>query len=369
MSALWRFPLGVIWNALSEYTTLGSVADVHRGIEYRLPLRAHWDELVSAAPRREFAHGLVNVEYDFEPFRTRARHYVNMDPRVMRGGAYRLPWDEPKVLANAHRLTRGPWPLFAVPDRRGLVLYQNFHGIWPTGEWPVEVLAAVLNGHVANAFIDLREEKRHNRVKTIRAVPIPRLSREGLASIANLVREYEQQREFLESEPSEEADRRCRELLAEIDTTILRAYALPPDVQAELGRHFARAPRPGPPSPRSKVSVQVPLRSEAENGPWVDRLEVIDPPGVNRLLREEPELAALVAEAADQIGKFIPGAHMSLELLADPDYGDEEQLFLGVSTILQDGEALEALRRFDQEWWVHHVRRARGLLCVDLSDE
>lgn len=372
MPALWRFPLEGVWDALSTYPTLGSVAEIHRGIEYRIPLKANWGKLVSEAPRKGFAQGLVNVDDDFEPFRAHPRHYLNMAPRVMLYQAYRLPWDKPKVIANANRQTRGPWPLAAVPDREGLVLYQNFHGIWPTGEWPIEAIAAVLNGHVANAFIDLREQKRHNRVRTIRAVPIPRLSKEALGSIADLVRTYERQRELLESDPSEDGRRRCWDLLMEIDAAVLRAYALPAGVEAELMRHFTRAPRPAPPAhvrelgPAPEGTVQLALGLAAGRD---SRVTGIDAPGVDRLLRDNPEVAALVAEAADQLGRFIPDARLSLEVLEDPDYGDDEQLFLGVATALQDGEAFEALQRFDREWWVHHARRGRGLLCIDLDEE
>jgi transcriptional regulator with XRE-family HTH domain len=87
------------------------------------------------------------------------------------------------------------------------------------------------------------------------------------------------------------------------------------------------------------------------------------------LLQEQPDLAWLVREAADQLSRYFPDLRLSLELLADPDYGDGDQLFLGVATSLQAGEALKALRRFDEEWWVHHVGRARGLLCIDLRDD
>jgi hypothetical protein len=37
--------------------------------------------------------------------------------------------------------------------------------------------------------------------------------------------------------------------------------------------------------------------------------------------------------------------------------------------MLPEAEALEALRRFDREWWVHNAGRAQGMLCIDLSDE
>jgi hypothetical protein len=89
---------------------------------------------------------------------------------------------------------------------------------------------------------------------------------------------------------------------------------------------------------------------------------------VGRLLQQQPGLAALVSEAADQLVRLIPDIGLSLDLLPDPDYGEGEQLLLGVSTSLSEPEATEALRRFDQEWWVHHARGSRGLLCIDLSD-
>ena len=99
------------------------------------------------------------------------------------------------------------------------------------------------------------------------------------------------------------------------------------------------------------------------------RLAVLDRLGVTRLLREQPKLASIVTEAANQLINFIPDARLKLEVITDPDYGDGEQLFLGVSTSLDEAEALEALRRFDREWWIHHVRRTSGVLCIDLSDE
>lgn len=142
----------------------------------------------------------------------------------------------------------------------------------------------------------------------------------------------------------------------------------------DLMEHFARAPRPGPHGyageggPQAEATVQVALDLARGLASLNRRIAAVDAPGVSRLLGEDPNLAMLLREAADQLLKFIPDARLSLELLADPDYGDEERLFLGVSTALEEGEALEALRRFDQEWWVHHVGRARGLLCIDLSD-
>src|SRR5688572_13490324 len=119
----------------------------------------------------------------------------------------------------------------------------------------------------------------------------------------------------------------------------------------------------------SRPSNALPLGLLADHGPLAGRLAPIDQPGVSRLFAEKPELASIVQDAANQLARLMPDARLKLELMADPDYGEGEQLFLGVSTSLSEEEALEALRRFDQDWWVHHVRRAHGLLCIDLNDE
>ena len=91
-------------------------------------------------------------------------------------------------------------------------------------------------------------------------------------------------------------------------------------------------------------------------------------PGVTQLAAGFEGPLAIV-EARDGHIEDPPDARLSIEVLTDPDYGEGEQLFLGVSTSLSEAEALEALRRFDREWWVHHVPRTGGRLCIDLGDE
>ena len=71
----------------------------------------------------------------------------------MRTSAYTLPWDKPKLIVNASRQSVGHWKITASLDNEGLVCYQNFHGVWPDDGLSLEVLAAVLNGPVANAFV------------------------------------------------------------------------------------------------------------------------------------------------------------------------------------------------------------------------
>jgi len=118
--------------------------------------------------------------------------------------------------------------------------------------------------------------------------------------------------------------------------------------------------RPGPHGANGRFDVPAPLRANS-------RMTVTDEVGVNRLLHEHPELAALVREAADQLVNRFPNAPLRLRVLADPDEGGE-QLFLAISADYVNDAALAALDRFDQEWWIHNANRGGGLLCIDLSD-
>jgi len=142
----------------------------------------------------------------------------------------------------------------------------------------------------------------------------------------------------------------------------------------DLMEHFAREPRPGPPryadesGSHPEATMHLALHVARGRASLDRRIAGGDAPATSRLLHEDPNLPPLLSEAADQLLRFISDARLSLAVLEDSDYGDDEQLFLGVATALEEGEALEALRRFDQEWWVHHVGRARGRLCIDLSD-
>ena len=57
---------------------------------------------------------------------------------------------------------------------------------------------------------------------------------------------------------------------------------------------------------RAEVGLQLPSGMPMANLSLPDRLEVVDRPAVKRLLRDEPALASVVSEAADQLANFVP---------------------------------------------------------------
>ncbi len=274
---LWYNRLQSIWDALSHLPHFEEIADIHRGIEYNVSLKEHEAELVSDTPGKGFTKGLRRVTDDFEPYNTTSFTYLNTDPEKMRGEAYKLPWEKSKVIANAARLSRGSWTIAAIIDTHGLVCYQRFHGIWPKDKIPLEIIAAILNGPVANAFLSTHRTSRDNKIETIKQIPVPRLSSSQIHRFTALVREYISYREQWQAEPqrAEYFGGRCRGIIRQLDAELLAAYDLPPNLERELIKYFDGLMRPGPivlrqvsPSSTKKLYTAI-VRVEkirAENG-------------------------------------------------------------------------------------------------------
>lgn len=241
-------PLDGVWRHLNDYPQLQAVSNIHNGIEYRISLRDHEDELVSTVPRQGFDAGLARVTERFEPYLITSHVYLNVSPELMRGKAYQLPWSQPKVIVNANRRRRGHWKVTAVPDETGLVAYQLFHGIWPTGQVSIEALAAILNGPIANAFVSLRRTGRNIQVQTLRDIPIPRFRPDQLRTIGELIGEYRRlrQQSIAAKNSDSQLGERIRRILLEIDAEVLTAYDLPPRLERDVLNLFIDEERPVP---------------------------------------------------------------------------------------------------------------------------
>ena len=120
----------------------------------------------------------------------------------------------------------------------------------------------------------------------------------------------------------------------------------------------------------TEAAAKEPSNEPLAEIPLDTRIAVVDEENVTRLLRSDPDLVPLVNEAVERLANIIavPDARFRLEYLVDPEYGDTEELFLGPASAfgLDPKVALDVLRRFDQEWWVHNSRRGGGLLIVNL---
>ena len=246
--SMWLPALETVWKATSQMRKLGELTEIHRGIEYNVPLRLNETQLISATPRRGFRQGVQKIKDTGEPFLVRRAIYLNVSPERMRGSAYKHPWEQNKLVVNASRITRGAWTISASIDYRGIVSYQNFHGVWSNNAVSLETLAAILNGPVANAFVATREGKRDVRRQTLLGIPVPDLHADQDEAVASLVRQYTRAREHWVAGtlPEKEAHETCSRLLRMIDAEVLRAYDLPPRTERCLLDYFTGHARPGP---------------------------------------------------------------------------------------------------------------------------
>jgi transcriptional regulator with XRE-family HTH domain len=98
-----------------------------------------------------------------------------------------------------------------------------------------------------------------------------------------------------------------------------------------------------------------------------ERITVVDPENVARMLQAEPDLGPLVNEAAEQLSRYLPESRLRLSYMVDAEDGDWEELVLAASMDDDVQAADAALDRFDQAWWFANGRRANGLLIVTLE--
>lgn len=233
---LWIPALATLWEYLSSYPRMGDLVRPSRGIEWT------YDQSVAYADRRApgFRKGFHSARH-LQQFALKQPVWLDCREESLRCG-FNQDWDAPKIVANAGRLSRGPWRIGAAVDAKGYVLSQQFFGLWPKTELSHKellALSAVLNGPVANAFLAIHSPANRLRVKAISDIPIPDFIPK---KIGELVEEYSS---FLSDKHIlSDNDDRLAKLLTEIDAAVLEAYDLPPKLERHLRDYFLGAERP-----------------------------------------------------------------------------------------------------------------------------
>jgi hypothetical protein len=238
-----------VWDYLQDLPTLGSVADIHRGVEWQAP----FDETryISKSKRAGWLKGLRNVQEGFESYVLPTPVWLNPLAETRRRNSWDFDWSNPKVIANAARKARGAWRLAAAPDASGLVCTQRYHCIWPTAGWTIRSLAALLNSPLVSAFVASREGKRDVRKQTLQACPVPHLTPAAMSQLDGLVDTYisvmkDAPESRLELWGGGGWEERARRVLLQMDALILDAYGLPPWLERRLLDFFKGEARPVP---------------------------------------------------------------------------------------------------------------------------
>ena len=232
---LWINELAGIWKSLIDRPLLESIATTHRGIQW------HGDQSEAArfSAQKGFKRG-VHAANAVRAFSLSDTLFLDYRPERLRRAAT-LPWAETKLLANAARLSRGPWCFAAAVDNETLIASQQLFGIWPKPGIRIYALCALLNGPIANAYIASHSPADRIRVATVQALPIPvEIPRE----LDDLVKRYMRIAAHGTGLFSEKAMERADRLLDQIDALVLKAYDLPPRLERQLLEYFRGSARP-----------------------------------------------------------------------------------------------------------------------------
>jgi hypothetical protein len=231
---LWIPALGSVWRYLDEFPRLGEGLRPRWGLRWKYKQANAWSE----KPREGFVPGVMSARSHKQFFAGRPGN-VDFRLRYLRE-AHDQPWEKPKIIMNATRLSRGPWRIGAFADFKGLRYSQQFFGLWPQKEFDrreLLALSAILNGPIANAFIAAQAPDFRFRVDSIERIPIPSAIP---AAIGDLVTEYIGRL----NRPQLFDDPRLGTLLCQIDAEVLKAYDLPPRLERELLEFFRNSERP-----------------------------------------------------------------------------------------------------------------------------
>lgn len=236
-----------VWEFLANYPTLGQVAELHRGIEWNLPLTnrgvqtGHRSSLVRDKPAPGFLLG-VPPRAKFKVFEPPPLKYLDIQPDHQRGNAWQFDWHKPKAIVNKNTTSRGAWRLTAFADSKGIICYQNCTGVWPiSNQFDEVLLSAILNSPVANALVAIREGKINITIETLNLIPVPQFTQAQRIKLRELIKEYQK---LTSAMPLENAPGNAEAILKQIDAIVLSGYRMPPRIERQLLDFFRDQERP-----------------------------------------------------------------------------------------------------------------------------
>jgi hypothetical protein len=238
-----RTPLQAVWKFLAGHSRFRNVADISVGIHYK-PDISH--ECISDGQKVDFLPGITNPHKSLEPYITTSFNYLCIKPEVMMYNNVnemawsKLAWEKPKVIINKAKISQGYWHFCGAIDERGLYATNQFFGVWPKNNIPIEVLASVINGPIANAYLFKYLSQRDNYIDGVENIPIPEFTTEQTDIIVSLVQEYYSKRSQWIACPDleEHFKDQCLQLIYQIDAVVLEAYALPAELERQLLNQF-----------------------------------------------------------------------------------------------------------------------------------
>ncbi len=238
-----------VWHWCRNYPRLSSLASIGKGLEYGGQSLPQGTETYS---RRRFqgAHrGFVHFGPGVALHGLPRAYWMNLAPEAIRRPGTGTTTGIPQVLLNYARVSRGPWRLKALLDRKGRPVTSRFLTVRPRASLcSLEYLWALCNSPLANGFAYSHLTKRDNLAGVIRRIPVPDVSHTEVNAISDVVNQYLETVApgVLQPQPDLGV---ARDLMFQVDAQVLRLYDLPPRLERQLLDLFCGWQREGVPFP------------------------------------------------------------------------------------------------------------------------
>lgn len=230
-----------VWNALADNPQATDFANIAQGLIYHgknLPP----DVLTFSDKQFPGAHQgyirLKRLKPGLRIHQLPEPYWMNLDEDVILSKGSGTTVDVPQILVNYAPVSRGPWRLKALMDRKGRPVASRFITVRPKF-CSLEILWALFNSPVANAYAFTHLGKRDNLVGAMRRIPMPKGAAFNEIETAS--------RGYLDAALAQTDSHELRRLLMKVDAAVLRQYALPIELESPLLALFTGWDRVGVP--------------------------------------------------------------------------------------------------------------------------
>ena len=247
-----------IWATIAHYPKLGDLAEIGQGFSFIGEDQEDYpkgQKRTSPVPKKGFEEGFENLGSGVMTHQLPPTVYLNLSPEIILRPRSGTVIGVPQVLLNEAPMQRGPWCVMAMNDLVGRPVTTRFTVIRPSRDASSrQVLWAVTNSPIANAYAFAHSTKRDIVTGTWRQFRIPALTTEAsrrieAAANAYLAAVHIFENDFsLRNDEDREAEREALRVLHwRMDAEVLKLYALPVALERKLLDYFAGCKRVGMP--------------------------------------------------------------------------------------------------------------------------
>ena len=192
--SLWVPDMLNVWDAMAGMPTLGDVASVGQGFSFRSekdPLFPKGEIQIFPKSAKGYAPGFFNADDLPDSHLIPTLTFLNRNTDAIARRRSGFDSKIPQVVMNYSPVRRGPWRIQAFMDLAGHPATSSFLVVRSgSSEISLDILWALLNSPVGNAFAAVSSTKRHILSGTLEKLPLPKLSIEHRSRIESAARTY-----------------------------------------------------------------------------------------------------------------------------------------------------------------------------------